>query len=356
MDTSRFENAQQLGGIRTGALDNGVRVAWVESGSGLRFLVALDRGGDIVDASYNQHNLVYLTPNGIKPPNHFYDSGFEWLRGWPGGLVTTCGPETIGGPRPQEGGMSGLHGRFSNTPSTVEAVINPNPHRGQNEMSLHLIIRDTRMFGPTFEIRRKISCTLGQAEIRIEDTVTNCSDTKAGHHWLYHCNLGYPLLNEGAKFVYRGKADYWELPPMDDGSILPAITEKRMNRIKQVPGPLKEHVGANERGLLVEVEPDKKGLCHIGLINQKLGLGVEIEYPAKHLPKLANWQHYANGCYVTALEPFYGSLLGKPHDKSRMTETSLAPRKSRSYRLTVRVHRGKKELQSLAAHDGPVRK
>lgn len=110
-DTTRFENALQLGGIRTGSLDNGVRVAWVDTGSGLRFLVALDRGGDIVDAKFNQFNLAYHTPNGIKPPNPACDREFEWLRGWPGGLVTTCGPETIGGPREQIGGTSGLHGR-----------------------------------------------------------------------------------------------------------------------------------------------------------------------------------------------------------------------------------------------------
>jgi hypothetical protein len=354
MDTSRFETALQAGGIRTGQLDNGVRVAWVETGSGLRFLVALDRGGDIVDARFDQHGLVYLTPNGIKPANPAYDSEFEWLRSWPGGLVTTCGPETIGGPRSQTGGTSGLHGRFSNAPAIVESVINPDPHSGRNEMALHLIIRDSRMFGPTYEVRRRISCTLGQAEIRIEDTVTNHSDTRAGHHWLYHCNLGYPLLQEGARLVYRGKAQYWELPPLADGSILPPITEKGMNRLKRVDGPLKEHTGSAERGLLVEVEPDRKGLCHIGLINQKLGLGLEIEYPAKDLPKLANWQHYAKGCYVTALEPFYGSLLGKPHDRSRMTEASLGPGKSRKYSIKFRVHHGSGNLKKLAAFDDDV--
>jgi len=354
MNSLRFENALQMGGIRSGALDNGARVAWVETGSGLRFLVALDRGGDIVDARHLQHNLTYLTPNGILPPEPFRNSGFEWLRGWPGGLVTTCGPETIGGPRPQTGGTSGLHGRFSNLPATVESILQPDPHRGRHEMALNLIIRDTRMFGPNFEIRRRIACTLGRPEIRIEDTVTNRADTRAGHHWLYHCNLGHPLLAPGARFIYRGRAEYWELPPTDDGAILRPLGPKQMNRLKRVPAPLKEHAGANERGLLVEVEPDKKGLCHIGLINPKLGLGLEIEYPARQLPRLANWQHYAADCYVSALEPFHGSLLGKPHDQSRLTDTSLAPGQSRRYRITLRVHCGTAALKSLAAHDGPV--
>ena len=75
-DSSKFENVLQVGGIRTGTLDTpgaggapGVRVALVDTGAGLRFTVALDRGGDIVDASYNQFGLAYLSPNGLQRPN-----------------------------------------------------------------------------------------------------------------------------------------------------------------------------------------------------------------------------------------------------------------------------------------------
>jgi hypothetical protein len=75
-DPAKFESVHQVGGIRTGTLDSpgagggaGPRVAFVDTGAGLRFTVALDRGGDIVDASYNQFGLAYLSPNGLPPPN-----------------------------------------------------------------------------------------------------------------------------------------------------------------------------------------------------------------------------------------------------------------------------------------------
>ena len=112
-DLAKFENVHQLGGIRTGTLDPGVRVAFVDTGAGLRFTVALDRGGDIVDASFNDCALAYLTQNGLLPPSPAYHTGIEWLRGWAGGLVTTCGPEFMGGPRMVDGAMTSLHGRFS---------------------------------------------------------------------------------------------------------------------------------------------------------------------------------------------------------------------------------------------------
>ena len=52
-------NIFQVGGIETSVLDNGPakgsRIAWINTGSGLRFKVAIDRSLDIVDAFYNQH-------------------------------------------------------------------------------------------------------------------------------------------------------------------------------------------------------------------------------------------------------------------------------------------------------------
>ena len=188
-DPDKFENIHQLGGIRTGTLDapgaggaSGVRVALVDTGAGLRFTVALDRGGDIVDASFNEFGLAYLSPNGLRPPNAAYHVDNEWLRNWAGGLVTTCGPEYMGGSRVESGVKTPLHGRFSNTPAVVERLINPDPRRGVLDMELGLVIRDTRMFGPNFEIRRTLRCRLGEAEVTIDDEVINCGDTPAAHH------------------------------------------------------------------------------------------------------------------------------------------------------------------------------
>ena len=91
-DLAKFENPLQLGGIRTGTLDSPgagggqpVRVALFDTGAGLRFTVALDRGGDIVDASFKQHAFAYLTPDGLVPQSATFHTGAEWLRGWAGG-------------------------------------------------------------------------------------------------------------------------------------------------------------------------------------------------------------------------------------------------------------------------------
>ncbi len=359
MDSTRFENPLQLGGIRLGTLDApgpGVRVAFVDTGGGLRFTVALDRGGDIVDASYNQYALAYLTQAGLRPPSHAYHAGAEWLHGWAGGLVTTCGPHYMGGPREEEGAPTSLHGRYSSQPAMIESLRNPDPSREQNEMELAMLVRESRMFGPHFEIRRRIRCTLGRPEIILEDEVTNRGDTRVAHHWLYHCNFGYPLLDRGARFVYQGPTEYWTVPPPPGEDIIQPLSAAGMARLKRVPGALSEHAGAGERGLIVRTSAARDGLSHIGLINGALPLGLEMIYSPKQLPRMANWQHYGpRGCYVSALEPFAGSLLGRRRDRSPLAEQFLEPGEARQYALTFRVLSERAELKRLASYDGPLR-
>ena len=53
-------NTAQIGGIETSVLDNGLgrgnRIAWVNTGAGLRYKVVIDRAMDIVDAFQNEYN------------------------------------------------------------------------------------------------------------------------------------------------------------------------------------------------------------------------------------------------------------------------------------------------------------
>jgi hypothetical protein len=363
IDPRKFENVHQLGGIRTGTLDSpgagggqSVRAAFFDTGSGLRFTVALDRGGDIVDAAYDEFGLAYLTPNGLLPPSPAYMAGNEWLVGWAGGLVTTCGPHYIGGARVEDGTQTSLHGRYSQQVAMIETLRNPDPWRDRPDMELGLIVRDARIFGPSFEIRRTIRCTLGEPVIAIEDEVTNRGETRAAHHWLYHCNFGYPLLDRGARFIYRGPSEYWMIPPPPGEDIVQPLSAAAMNRLKRVPEPLAEHAGCVERGLIVEVPGDLAGVARIGVINPALKLGVEISYSAKALPRVANWQHFGpRGCYASALEMFSGSLLGSARDRHSLAKQFLEPGESRTYRVEMRVVTGHEELRKLSAHDGPVR-
>ena len=354
LDLKKFENVHQVAGIQTALLApgtaNATHAALVNTGSGLRFTVSLDRGGDIVEASYNRYGLAYLTPAGTKPPNHAYHRDVEWLYGWAGGLLTTGGPEYMGASRDEDGVHTSLHGRHSSSPATVEMLINPDPQRGRNEMLISMVMRDSRMFGPVLEVRRTIQCIIGQPQIHLYDQVTNRGDTRCAHHWLYHVNLGYPLLDRGGRFIYRGEADTWQAPPSSG-----KLTDTALNGMKRVGGSIASHAGSGERGIIVQVKPDRGGQCHVGLINASLGLGFELQYPASQLPRLGNWQHYGpRGSYVTGIEPFSGSIMGAEHDDFKGARQFLDPGQTRRYQLTIRVHEGPAALKSFGRHDGRI--
>src|SRR3546814_11966820 len=85
----KVTNPRQLGGIETAVTDNGAergtRVAWVNTGSGLRYKVVIDRAMDIADAFFNQHGLSWLSHGGITGPQPFSNRGLDWLRTFGGG-------------------------------------------------------------------------------------------------------------------------------------------------------------------------------------------------------------------------------------------------------------------------------
>src|SRR5215203_2112850 len=113
----KFINPAQVGGIEAYQIDDGpargVRALCVNTGGGLRYRVLVDRGLDIDHAFFNQHSLTFLSHKGVTRPTRALDRGLDWLKGFPVGLLTSCGPTNIGGPCTDQGEEVGLHGPHS---------------------------------------------------------------------------------------------------------------------------------------------------------------------------------------------------------------------------------------------------
>src|SRR5215216_2132829 len=128
-DTNKFINVAQVGGIEAYTIDEGpargVRALLVNTGGGLRYRILVDRGMDIDQAFAGPHSLSFLTHRGATPPTRAFDRDLDWLKGFPGGLLTSCGPFNIGGPGSDELGEYGLHGEHSSTAAFIESVIQP---------------------------------------------------------------------------------------------------------------------------------------------------------------------------------------------------------------------------------------
>jgi len=330
----KISNPSQLGGIDTSVLDNGpgkgVRVAWVNTGSPLRYRVAIDRSIDIVEAFYNQHSLAWISHGGITGPRPDANHDLEWLYSFGGGLLTTCGLTHIGGPESDDHGQRGLHGRVSNLPATVTSIIQPDPIAGKVDMSLTGTIRESRTFGPSLELKRTISGRLGEPVIRIHDTVTNRGNQPAPHMILYHCNFGWPLVDEGTDIVWRGRCRSLGRD-MDDALFKTKHDYRKCSKV------LKSHDGSGEACGIIDVKPDSHGICTVGLHNRKLGLALSMKYKKRALPYLTNWQHWGAGEYVTALEPGTNPPVGQASARESGQLLHLAPGKSRTYDLEITV-------------------
>lgn len=329
----RIINPRALGGIETAVLDNGpgrgTRVAWVDTGSGLRFRVALDRGLDIYEAFFGRHGLAFLAHAGLTTPRPDANRGLEWLSAFGGGLVTTCGLTHVGPPEDDPACPRGLHGRASSLVAELESVTQPDPFAGQAEMAISGLVKESRLFGSCLEMRRTIRATLGRSVIRIEDRVTNRGGIPSPHMLLYHCNLGWPLVDAGARIVWKGS---WRSRgnPMDDAIF------RAGGDFRTCPPPLESHRAGEGCGF-VDVQADRAGLCTVGLHNPRLGLALAIRYPKKALPAFTNWQHWGFGDYVTGLEPGTNPPIGQAGARKEGTLVTLEPGESRDYVLEIEV-------------------
>src|SRR4051812_27606384 len=164
-DTTKFVHRAQAGGIERYQIDDGagraVRALCVNTGGGLRYRVLVDRGLDIDQAFFNEHSLAFLTFNGATSPTRALDRGVDWLKGFPGGLLTSCGPFNIGGPGQDGSEEVGLHGTHSNSPATIESIVQPDPRNGRDEMRIVGRVRYGKLFGPCAELKRTITSRLG---------------------------------------------------------------------------------------------------------------------------------------------------------------------------------------------------
>ncbi|SFB56315.1 aldose 1-epimerase family protein [Algoriphagus aquimarinus] len=333
----KLSNSRQLGGIETSILDNGAgrgtRIAWINTGTGLRFKVVLDRGMDILDAFHNEHSLSWISNVGHVSSQPFSNQGIDWLRTFGGGLLTTCGISSMGPPNADETGSRGLHGNYSNTPAELISIKQPDIYSGDLSYEIVGIIRETTTFGPSLELKRTISGILGSAEINIKDEVFNRGNSPAPHMVLYHINCGWPLIDDGTRIVWKG-----EIQKRESDDSMSDFNKK--NRFTKCAAPLDEHSAFGEDVAFIDPSTDENDQVTCGYMNDNLELGLSISFSKKQMPWLINWQHWGKNEYVTALEPATNPPVGQAAARENGTLILLKPGESRTYEIKLEVLKG----------------
>ncbi len=334
----KVSSPAQVGGIETSVLDNGpgrgTRVAWFNTGSGLRFKVVLDRAMDITDTFMNASSLVWLSHQGTVPPRSNANRGIEWLRSFGGGLMTTCGLDHVGGPEEDEHGSRGLHGEISNTPAELLSLTQPDLLDGQDTMSITGRVLQSTVFGPHLELTRTISARLGHSKIDVHDKIRNLGNMATPHMILYHLNFGWPLVDEGTQIRWEGD---WEAR---DSSMDRHIFNKNHN-FRICPDVLEEHQNAGEAAAFIDPHSDENGEYRFGLHNPATGLEVVVTANKNQLPALTNWQHFGKREYVVGLEPGTNHPIGQTAARKAGQLKMLQPGKSVEYHLHFEVNQTK---------------
>jgi hypothetical protein len=146
--------------------------------------------------------------------------------------------------------------------------------------------------------------------------------------FLYHMNVGYPILDEGAELVIAANsvtpvAEY----PVEDYRIMTGPTPA-------MPEQCWEH----------DVRVDPKGRSSAAVVNERIGLGVYQSYDAAALPFHTTWRMLGEGTYGVALEPTTNRDAGRFDAAERGELLWLAPGETRTYDLEIGVLDGSERI------------
>jgi galactose mutarotase-like enzyme len=289
MINAAIGHPQQTGGVWRYRLDDGPGLGqrvWLLHGHGWQVQLLPDRGLDALSATWHGTNIAWLNSGGLTDPAAFDPRGLGWLRSFTGGLLTTGGPTWFGPPCQDGGAELGLHGRFHVTP--VEQ-INSWTSQDADGSVYHVggLLRDVVLFGDHLRIERE--WRLSERGLRCRDTVHNDGEREAPLCLLYHCNFGWPLLDESTRF----EGQFTHSMPRDQTAA--ACTDWRC--FSPPTNGFAEEVWFHQP----VIADDQR--ANVVLANPAEGLRCTLNWNAVSMPWLTQWRNLAPRAYVCGLEP-----------------------------------------------------
>jgi len=339
-----------LGGVRSVVLDNGVerglRALEFRTGTGLAFDVLVDRAMDIGPAEHGGRSFGWRSATGFRHPAlHEYrdEDGLAWLRSF-SGLVVTAGLDHTLFTAEVDASQyrypfrktvwNGLHGRVANIPAHLLGY--GEEWRTEDTCTLWAEgeIRQAAIFGEHLRLRRRIEAELGGNAIRLIDTVTNHGFDPTPHMLLYHINLGWPLVDEGARLVAPIARTRWSTD---------SVREQRVS-YQQFPAP---RAGFIEQVYAHDLVAGDDGRVGAAVVNEHLGLGVQVEWSAGEFPYFFEWLHLREGAYAVGLEPSTHDVSGETAARADGSMIWLGAGESRSYHTTFTVLDGTDQIDQI---------
>jgi hypothetical protein len=328
----RIGRLEQVAGVRlvTGGdgIERGVRFLEFRTGTGFSFDVIVDRAFDIGRCEMNGTPFGWMSPTGVSGPWFSEPEGMGWFRSFPGGLVSTAGLDhtLIGGedsaaqfnqPHLKPTETYGMMGRVWTLPARLTGY-------GERWDGDDLVlwaegeVHQAAVFGENLTLRRRVEANVGESSFRIHDEVENTGHTTSTHMLLYHCNVGFPIVEEGAQLLVPG-------PGMPTDT-LPA------GNYRTLEAPIENY---QERCFEHDVITEADGTVPVGIVNRRIGMGVYQLFNKNQLPHQTTWRMPGEDLYVVAIEASTNRDAGRWDARERGELLSLAPGDVRQYDLEM---------------------
>lgn len=276
----RISNFQQVSSIRRYVLldgqEKGLEVLDCDNGK-IRFLLNVSKACDIMQLYHEGQNVSFISKNGFSKENKPFLNRFE------GGMLYTCGLNSLGDKEGYE-----FHGTVHNIPATITRT-----ECDEKGIVVEAILRDTALFGQELVLKRTIFTEMGSESITLQDTLVNEGYREENYCLLYHINVGYPMLDVGAKINARVK------------NYMPrsAFAKNKADKMFEISNAV----------------PNQEEMCYflqleepsIGIVNENLKKKLSISYSADTLPYFVEWKSMASGDYALGFEPSTSELGDK---------------------------------------------
>lgn len=331
---SRYSSLDACAQVRLVTLgdgaERGVRVIEMRSGGGLEAEIVVDRGFDIGRLAINGTTVSWHAPGGYAAPwlvEAQGEQGQGFLRAM-SGFLSTCGYDHIRQPETEAADLAPLH---------PTAQINYPLHGSGAHQPARLIgygidedaecpvlwaegeVTQSMQFRGALRLRRRIEIPLGGDTLSLCDRVSNIGAFPMTSMMLYHCNLGYPLIDDATILSMEDVQEVWHSqdhdiyapfgPPLSD-----FVSELSVHR-PNAPGEM----------------------AHVRVNNPTRGLTLTLGYDTATLPALQLLRLRGAGLYMLGIEP--GSTGHRSRSAARAADELpvLAPGASRAFALDLRL-------------------
>ena len=314
--------------------EQGVRTLIFRTGGGLEFSVLVDRSMDIGRFDLRGTPFAWQSATGFRSPAFLSpdaEGGTGFMRGF-SGLFCTCGFDHVR--QPDRGPADHfdlplrreisypMHGRGAFQPARLEGY--GETWDGDTcTLWCEGTVVQAAVMSEHLVLRRRIEARVGGTEIRILDRIENRGFSRTPHMLLYHINAGWPLLDEGARFV----------APIRRTRAANMPREAQQTGYRTQAGPQSRFF---QQVFDHEVVADPAGRVPTALVNDRLGIGFAVDFDGARFPCLQQWQALGDGVYGFGIEPVTtrwgdrataergGEIVWLEHGESRVYDTRLA--------------------------------